>query len=244
MSRVATAFGAGFRSYRRSPVLVALVLVLPAYAVGLYSYVAPEAPATVHLNDGAAAAVTIDRAFAAFTAPMAAALVAGIAGLFLIRSTADADGRLVQAGYSPWEVVIARLALIATVAAVASALAVGAALATFDPAHLRWFAAGTLLTALAYGLVGVLAGLAVGRLPGVYLLLFGSIIDLFLFQNPLATDRPAAATLLPGHFPVALTTEAAFGASVEIGLFGRSLAVIVALALLATVAFHRATRIG
>lgn len=238
MTRVATGVRMGLREFGRTPVLVALLVFLPAYVVGVFTTVAPETPAVVHLTDGTAL-VGLAAAMPAFTTPMVAALLAGIAGLFLMASTAAADARLAVAGYRAREVVLARLGLLVGVSVVASAVAVGASLLAFDPASLVRYAAATALTALLYGMVGVLAGVLLDRLPGVYLVMFGSMVDLFLFQNPLATDAPAVAEVLPGHFPLALAMDAGFAGSVHLAHVGWALAYLAGLTALATAAFYR-----
>ncbi len=238
MSRVGAAVLAGAREYRRTPVLLALLVFLPAYTVGLFAVVAPDAEAVVHTGDGPVT-VGLAEATPAFTAPMAAALVAGVAGLFLMRSAADTDRRLVVAGYRPWEVVAARAGLLVAVAGLATVVAVGVARVAFVPASLAGFAAAGFLAALSYGLVGLLAGLVVGRLGGVYVVLFGAMLDLFVFQNPLATDAPAAARFLPGHYPVAMATDAAFGSGVAVGDVVGSLVVVAVLGLAGVAGFYR-----
>lgn len=229
MSRVAAAVRAGTREYRRTPVLVALLVVLPAYTVGVFALVAPDATVGVQTSGGVVS-VPVSRATAAVTAPMAAALVAGVAGLFLLRGAGATDRRLVVAGCRPWQVVAARVALLVAVAATATVVAVGVARWAFAPESMAGFAAATFFAALAYGLVGLLAGLALGRLGGVYAVLFGTLVDLFVFQNPLATEAPAAARFLPGHYPVAMATDAAFGAGVAAGDLLGSLTVVGVLA--------------
>lgn len=111
--------------------------------------------------------------------------------------------------------------------------------AGFTPELLGWFALATLLTALVYGCIGALVGSVLDALPGVYLLLFGPMIDLFLFQNPLARETPAGAGLLPGHFPLVLAMDSAFTAHVSGETVVGSLAVLGALAAVAAGAFHR-----
>jgi len=59
-------------------------------------------------------------------------------------------------------------------------------------------------------MVGLLVGFLLDRLLGMSLILFGSMIDLFVFQNLLATDPLAMARLLPGHYPLQLVIEAGF----------------------------------
>lgn len=240
MSRVTTAVEMGLREYRRTPVLLALLVFLPAYLVGLFALVAPDSPAAVHVG-GETVRTELTTALPAFTAPMAAALVTGIAGLFLMRATADADARLVLAGYRPWQVVLARLGLLGTVSAVATVVAVAVARLFVTPAAIAWFVAAVFLTGLVYGAVGAVAGLVLGRLAGVYAILFGSMVDLFLFQNPLATDAPEVATYLPGHFPLTLAVDAAFAPGVDASAAAWSLGAVAVLTAAASLAFYRAT---
>lgn len=243
MSRVGTALAMGAREMLRTPVLVALLVFLPAYMVGVIAQVAPEGRVALEVAGGETVRTTLDVVMPVFTTPMVAALVTGIAGLFMMQSSAAADGRLVLAGYRSREVVAARVGLLVAVAGLATVASVELlGLVVFTPAHLAWFYAGVFLAALVYGAVGVLAGVLLDRLPGVYLVLFGSVVDLFLFQNPLATDRPAAARFTPGHYPLALANDAAFGAAVNAELLAGALAALAVVSALATLAFYRETR--
>lgn len=242
MSRLVTSVGMGVRDIRRTPVLVALLVVLPAYLVGVFTYVAPDSAVAFELADGETVRVGMAEAFPAFTTPMVAALLGGIAGLFLMQSAADADSRLVIAGYRAYEVVLARLALLGVVSGIATLVAVGVMRIAFAPVHLAWFACAVFLTALIYGMVGILAGVLLDRLPGVYLILFGTMVDLFLFQNPLATDPPEVARFMPGHYPVTLAMDAGFSHGVELAPVGWSLGVLVFLTALAVGGFYRSMR--
>ncbi len=243
MTRVGTTVRLGARQFRRTPVLVVLMVFLPAYMVGVFTAVSPDGPAVLHLTDGPVR-VEFTEAMPAFTTPMVAALLAGVAGLFLMQSTAAADARLAVAGYRAHEVVLARLGLLAGVAVVASAVAVGASLLAFDPASLSGYAAATVLAALLYGTVGVLVGVLLDRLPGVYLVLFGTVVDLFLFQNPLAADASPVAAFLPGHFPLAMAMDAGFGGGADIAHAGWALASLGVLTALSTAAFYRQVRVS
>jgi ABC-2 type transport system permease protein len=242
MTRVGTALRSGATELRRTPLLLALLVVAPAYVIYVFTLAAPEGPAIVHVN-GETVQTTLPKAFPAFTTPMTAALLASITGLFLMQTAASADSRLAVAGYRAYQVVLARLGLLVGVAAVATAVSVGVMLTAFTPEHLAWFVLGTGLTALVYGMVGVLAGVVLDRLPGVYLILFGSMIDLFIFQNPLATDPPDAATLLPGHYPLQVVMEAGFTDSVALEPLGWTLGYLAIVTALATLAFFRKMRV-
>lgn len=236
MSRVGTALRAGATELRRTPLLLALLVVAPAYVIYVFTTVAPDGPAVVHVSEETVR-TTLPEAFPAFTTPMTAALLSGIAGLFLIGTAASADARLVVAGYRTSEIVLARLGLLVGIAAVASAVCVGVMLTAFSPESLAWFLVGVGLTALVYGTVGVLAGLVLDRLAGVYLVLFGSMIDLFVFQNPLATDTPAVAAALPGHYPLEVAMAAGFTGSVDLADLGWGLAYLAVLVVAVTAAF-------
>jgi ABC-2 type transport system permease protein len=243
VTRTTRALEMGSREFLRTPVLLALLVLLPAYMIGLFTGVAPDRPAAVHLT-GETVQVSLAEAFPAFTAPMTAALLAGVAGLFLMDSAADADGRLAVAGYRAHQVVLARLGLLAGISAVTTTVSVGVMLVAFEPAHLLWFVAATALAALVYGVVGVLAGVLLDRLPGVYVVMFGAMLDLFLFQNPLATERPTGAEWLPGHSPMRLAMDAGFADSVVVADLGWGVAYLAVLATLATLAFHRQVRVS
>ncbi|MXR50453.1 ABC transporter permease [Halovenus sp. WSH3] len=238
MTRVGTAFRSGLAELRRTPLLVALLIVGPAYVVSVFAFVAPDGPAVLHLGDETVR-TTLSKAFPAMTTPMTAALLSGIAGLFLMETAAAADARLVVAGYRPREVVLARLGLVAGVAVIATGVSVGMMRTTFRPEHLGWFLLGVGLTALTYGLLGLLVGVVLDRLVGVYLVLFGSMIDLFIFQNPLATDPPALARLLPGHYPLELSTAAGFTGDVAVTDILGACAYLAVLTGLAIAAFYR-----
>lgn len=240
MSRIQTAFQTGIKEYTRTPALLGLFLFLPAYAVGLFSWVTPGDQLRITIG-GETIQATMDAVIATVMAPMSAALITGIAGLFLMRSSRGADGRLVLAGYRAREVVFARIALLAGVAVLSSVTAVGVLWYFHPPASLIWLAMATVLVALLYGAVGSLAGVVLDRLPGVYLLLFMPLVDLFLFQNPLATDTPSMAILLPSHFPMDAAVTAALTGTVAVTDLGGGMAYLGLLTVLVVAAFYRAT---
>lgn len=228
---------AGIREYRRAPVLLALLVVLPAYLIGLFSVVIPASDVVLEVG-GQQVETTLASAATAFTAPMVAALLAGVAGLFLMAGVEN-DGRLLVTGYRPAQVVLARMGLLVLVSLLATAVAIGTMTLTYRPSAPAVFALAGVLAALVYGMLGVIVGIVLDRLAGVYLVLFGSMVDLFLFQNPLATDPPAAAAVLPGHFPMALAMEAAFTGTVDVSALGGSLAALAIGAAVAVIVYHR-----
>lgn len=228
---------ASLRSYARTPLLLALAVFLPAYMLGVFGWVLPESTVPVTLPDGTTVRASMTTVYLTLLTPMTGALVGGIAGLFLLQSTRETDRRLVIAGFSPGSVVAARLGVLTLVGVVVTGVTVGVATTMLTPEAPGAFALATLLGTVSYALLGALAGLVVGRLAGVYLVLFGTMIDLFLLQNPLATESPAVAAWLPGNPPVALALEAVFAGELALDPLARGLATVLVLGLLATGAF-------
>lgn len=234
----------GLRTYARTPVLLVLLVVLPAYAIGVFRWVAPETAVALHLASGeTVTAVGVTDAIGALMVPLSCAFVGGFAGLFVMQTTRNGDRRLVLSGYRPSQVVAARLSLLCVVGGMCTLISVVTLIvAGFTPELLGWFALGTLLTALVYGCIGALLGSVLDTLSSVYLLLFGPMIDLFLFQNPLARETSVGAGFLPGHFPLALVMDSAFTAQVSGETVVGSLAVLGGLAAVAAGAFYRSMR--
>jgi ABC-2 type transport system permease protein len=241
--RTATAFRMGLREYRRMPLLWVLLVGLPAYLLAGFASLIPDTTVLVDLPSGGQQPLSLVEVYIATFTPLVAGLVAGIAGLFLMRATSDADSRLVIAGYRAREVVLARFGLVVAVGVTVSIVAVAiTSLLVFAPEDLPAFVGATLLGAVIWGLLGVLAGLVLDRLGGVYLILFGTMVDMFLFQNPLVADRAAIAPFLPGYAPVRLAVDASFASSADLAPFGVGLAMVSVLTVLAVGAFYQSTR--
>jgi ABC-2 type transport system permease protein len=250
MNRVGVAWQMGLREYRRTTILLEILIAAPADVIVLLSLVVPTANATFRIASGATITASYAGVVGTLMTPVAGAIIGGVTGMFVMRSTRETDERLVIAGYRPYQVILARLGMLGSIGVLVTLVSLGALLAMgvlvtgFSPALLGWFALATLLAVLVYGMVGVLAGSVLDTLPGIYLLLFIPTIDLMLFQNPLAHDRPAAATYLPGHFPMELAIDAALTGTVEIETVVWSLVMLTVLLVLATAAFYRSLRVS
>lgn len=243
VKKVLVAFRSGLEELRRTPLLIALLVFGPAYVIYFFTLFAPDGPALVHLGNETIR-TTLPEAFPAFTTPMTSALLAGIAGMFLMENASTADSRLVVAGYRAYQVILARLGMVIGIAAVASGVSIGVMMTAFQPELLLWFIVGTTLTALIYGMIGLLVGVFLNRLLGIYLILFGSMIDLFVFQNPLATETPVLARVLPGHYPLRIVMEAGFRGSISLSDLGFTLGYLSALTLLGIYGFYHVTRVS
>jgi hypothetical protein len=238
LGRVRTTVAVGLREYVRTPLLLALLAFVPAYFVAVVVRLVPEGRTPVDVAGGPTTVPLAD-ALAATMTPIAVALVAGIAGLFAMHGARDADGRLAVAGFRARELVVGRLVLLAGVAAAATLVATGVTVVSFRPDYLAWFLAGVGLVALTYGAVGVLAGVVLDRLPGVYLLLFGPTLDGLLFQNPSVLDPHPVAGLLPAHFGAEVAVGAAFGSGGNPEALALGLAYLAGVVALASLALYR-----
>ncbi|WP_267640699.1 hypothetical protein [Haloarchaeobius amylolyticus] len=239
---VGTTLAMGLREYARTPVLLALFAFLPVYFVAVFASVAPADAVPVHLPGGGTATLPMDETMAVLMAPVVGALVVGISGLFLMRSAQQTDRRLVIAGAGTAEVVLSRFGLLAVVAVVEAAVTTAVLLAFTAPDHLLGVWAAILLGGLTYGMVGVLAGIVLDRLPGVYLMLFAPTLDAFLFQNPLTAEAHDLAPYMPGHYASDLVVASAFGSGLPGDALAGGLAFLGVVVVLAGVAFWRSAR--
>lgn len=211
VKRVWTGLVMGFKEYARTPVLLALLLFLPAYMIGLFARVAPDSPLPVTIPEMGDASLAGSDVLTALMTPVAAALVSGLVGLFIIQSVEQTDNRLVVAGFSPADVVLARFGVLVGSCSLVTVISVGVAVTTFSPEQLGTFALGTFLAAVTYGLVGLLVGSAMSRLAGVYVILFLPLVDVVIFQNPMTEETRQFAEWLPGHYVTAVVLDAGFG---------------------------------
>lgn len=208
MTRTRTALAATGKQFARTPVLVALLVVLPAYFVGLLGLVLPDAPITASLPD-ATVETTLSGAMLPMLAALAAVMVAGVAGLFLTVNTLDADGWLTLAGLPARTLFAARTAALTGAAVLASVAATAVLSLLVGVEQPAVFLAATAVLATTYGLAGAVVGVVLDKLAGVYVMLFGPAVDLFLLHSPLATNAPTAAAVTPGRWAGTAAMDAA-----------------------------------
>ncbi len=72
-------------------------------------------------------------------------------------------------------------------------------------------------------------------------MLFSPMVDVLMFQNPLATDAPEWTTLLPSHYATNVLFDAVFTSSVDAWDFGAAVAYAVGLLAIGVLVFYRAT---
>jgi len=238
VSEVRTAVAMGLREYRRTPVLLALLVVLPAYLVGLFGYAAPTTPVPLDVPGGGETTVALADALSVLGVQLVTGMVGGLVGLFVVHSATDADGRLVVSGFDPASLLFARGALVVVAAAASVAVSLGVLALTFTPANVTGLVVSGLLTATVYGMVGIVVGSQVDLLAGVWVIVFLPLLDVALFQNPLATETTTLATVLPAHAPMRLAVDASFVSGIDWAPLATALGYLAVTTVVATARYY------
>lgn len=210
--RASTATRMGFREQLRRPLLLVLLVGLPFLFISWSIAITEPTPHSIELPGGEQILTTMKELHGAIMVPITVGFLAGLIGLFVIRSAIESDRRLVLAGFSPGEAIAPRLVVLLS----ATLVVLGASLAVmsldFTPASWAPFVAGNLLAGLIYGAIGALAGALVGRLGGAYLMFFLPMLDIGVAQNPMFFDGAPQgwAAALPGYGPTRVLLDGAF----------------------------------
>jgi ABC-2 family transporter protein len=245
--QLGTAIGMGLRDWRRNPVLLVLLVVVPAVFIWLSDAITPHGLTPVVLaENGRRAVQMLDPAHihAGTMAPIAVASLATLTGLFVVLDARTGDRRLALAGLRQGVLLAARLTVITLAALLATAVSLAVTATVFDAHQWGLYAAATALLALTYGLLGVLLGPVFGRVAGVFIAFLIPFLDIGLGQSPMLRGEPADwATYLPGYGGTRLFIDGALTASFdETGALLIALVWLAALATAATLLFrHTAT---
>lgn len=215
--RTLTATAMAFRDQLRRPLVLILLVLLPAYVVFRSIAITEATPRTVALPGGDVIASTMRDVHGAVMAGNVIAFVAGLVGVFVMQSALQGDRRLVVAGFKPGEAIGARLivmaaatGLVVTVSAIVTGL-------SFNVASWPPFIVGLLLIGSMYAAIGALAGAVLDRLAATYLILFLAMTDLGIVQNPMFGTPHGGAVLLPGYGPARVMVDGAFSSSFHAG---------------------------
>jgi len=191
------------REARRNPVLWVLLLIVPIVFVLLADAVTPHRQEALTLTEGGRTVIeqfdltTIHRGT---MAPIAVASLAALAGMFLMLDARSGNQRLALAGFRPPALLASRLAVMALAVLLATAVSLAVTAAVFDARQWPVYAAGNLLVAATYAVVGVILGPVFGRVSGVFLAFLIPFLDLGIGQSPmLRSSPPAWAHWMPGY---------------------------------------------
>ncbi|MHB1773119.1 MAG: hypothetical protein ACYCST_15525, partial [Acidimicrobiales bacterium] len=246
-TRLGAATRAALRDYGRNRVLWVLLLVVPVLFIALAAEQTPTKLMPVALVTGArnfTTMISLRHVHAAEMASVASALLAGIAGLFVVTGSADGDRRLVLAGFRSRQVLAGHLGVIAGAATLTTVVSLAVSAAFFSPQQWVQYAGADLLIALTYAMIGVLLGPLTGRLGGLYLILLLAIVDVGYGQTVMFKPFPPTwGAYLPARGAGRLLIDGAFSTgSAEIGYLLLALGWLGALSAAAALVFR--ARIG
>jgi hypothetical protein len=206
-----------FRDQLRRPLVLVLLVLLPAYVVFRSIAITEATPRAVTLPGGNVIASTMRDVHGAVMAGSVIAFVAGLIGVFVMQSALQGDRRLVIAGFKPGEAISARLIVMAAATGLVVAVSAIVTALSFSVASWVPFLGSLILIGLLYAAIGALAGAALDRLAATYLILFLALTDLGIVQNPMFGTPHGGAVLLPGHGPARVMVDGAFSSSFHAG---------------------------
>lgn len=212
-ARVRTLFQITVAETVRNYVLVGLLVVLPVLFITVAFAVTQDAQMPIELPvDGETQVVTrgLPEVHGVAMAPITSTIIAGIVGLLLMQSARSTDGRLVLAGYRAREVILARFGTLAILVALVTAVTVVVLAFDVVPEQPVLFVTSMFLVTMLYGLIGMLLGVIVDRVAGLWTILVLSMLDVGLFQSPLfpMVEDEWWVQLLPGHHPMEVIFDA------------------------------------
>lgn len=209
--RARTAAAMAFRDQLRRPLVLILLVVVPAYVVIRSVAETQPTPRLIQLPGGTWVWTTMKAIHGPEMAKIGIAFVAALVGVFVMQSALQGDRRLVVAGMRPGEAVIARMLVV--LAATAVAVTVAAAVTALEVDIASWppVIAALVLIGLIYAAIGALVGALLDKLAATYLILFLAMTDLGVVQTPMFHASPTRwAPLLPGYGPTRVMFDGAY----------------------------------
>ena len=200
------------RDLRRRPLLLILLVITPVFFITRAIAATQPIPRAVGLPGGGTALSTMRDIHGATMAAITVAFLGGIVGVFIMQAAKQADRRLVLAGFHGVETVASRLLVLVGATALVTAVSLLVTAKDFTPQSWLGFSIATAAIAVTYAGLGALAGALLGRVGATYLLLFLSMIDLGVVQNPMfgSGQPPGWAVVLPGYPGMRVVIAAAF----------------------------------
>jgi hypothetical protein len=244
--RARTATAMAFRDQQRRPLVLILLVIVPAYVITRSIAETLPTARQIGLPGGAVVTTTMRDLHGAGMGGLVVAFVVALVGVFVMQSALDGDRRLVLAGFRPGETVIARLLVLISATVLVVAVAAIVTALNFTAASWLPMIAALALIGLIYGAIGALAGAVLDKLAATYLILFLVMTDLGVVQSPMFHTTPGRlAVLLPGYGPSRMLYEGAFSRSFNAG--GElllSLGWLAALSIGVHLVLRRAVRVG
>ena len=188
-----TALRLGLVDLRRNPVLLVLLVIVPAAFVLLAKATTPGRPLVVAVTENGATSnqpFWFPEVHAGAMAPIGIGALAALVGMFVVVDAAGGDRRLRLAGYRTGVVLAARLGVVAAAAIVITAATMAVTATVFDAQQWAGYIAANLLIAAIYALIGVVIGPLLGKVAGVFVAFLIPFLDLGIIQSPMLHPEP------------------------------------------------------
>lgn len=215
--RLKTAFVMTAMMLLRNRVALTLFVVLPVLFYALIAITTTDAPVTFVLAAVSAdTGIEVSRRQEAivFMGLAAVGFISAFLGFYLISRQTEVSRRLLLCGYLSWQIVVARLAVLACAIAAISLFSGALLLSFFIPQHLGSVILGFALVGMVYGCYGLLAGSIFHReLEGVLSIVLLTNIDVAWLQNPIfytESKNRFVIQWLPAHMPSQVSMIGAF----------------------------------
>lgn len=201
--QLAAAMRAAWRDSRRNHVQWVLFVLVPVVFILAADAVTPNKLITLTLREhGSSLTGTFPMpdVHGATMAPIAIAALAALVGMFVMLDSRDGDRRAALAGLRPGALFGARLGVLAVISLAATAVSLATTALVFQPSRWATYAAGNLLLAFTYGLIGALLAPLFGRVGGVFVAFLLPFLDIGITQSPMLHPAPTTfSKLLPGY---------------------------------------------
>ncbi len=209
--------GMSWRILLRNRIAVVLLLVIPAVFLGIVDLTSSSRPMPFRLaslTDNPMISIPEEGINFVFFAVASVGFLVSFLALNLIQKNRRAGRRLILCGYSPFEILMAKLITLLSVILFIS-IYVGVLTHSFyEVDHLGKFIAGLVSIGFVYGCYGLLAGTLIrGELEGILLIVLLVNIDVGWLQNPLFYEGAQNQELiryLPAYFSSQAAVISAF----------------------------------
>jgi hypothetical protein len=218
IERTLVATSMAFREQRRRPLVLVLLVVVPAYLITRSVAETLATPRRIGLPDGVWVTTTMKSLHGAGMGGLAIAFVVALVGAFVMQSALQGDRRLVVAGFRPSETVVARLLVISAATALVVTVTVLVTAINFTPAAWLPLIIALVLIGLIYGAIGALTGAVLDRLAATYFVLFLVMTDVGVLQSPMFDAKPGGlAVIFPSYGPSRAMYDGAFSETFHAG---------------------------
>ena len=201
----------------RNRVAIALIVILPVLFYTLIAITTRDVPTAFLLpsiSDETVVTVSRKQEGLVFMGLAAVGFISAFLAFHLISRQAEVSRRLLVCGYRAWEIVAARLAVLACAVMIVSLFSGLLLRGFFAPRHLVAVTAGFVLVGLVYGCYGLLAGSLFKReLEGILSIVLVTNIDVGWLQNPVfysSSENRGIIHALPAYFPAQVSMTSAF----------------------------------